>query len=116
VLLTNVVWTDEPESWITVFDVNPVPVTTIVTADEPTGTSLGETDVIARGVATGVVLPPAVVDPEVAGDEPHPESRVAKTQKDTTRRMTPRGATEQIFIESEDYRTPGSRTSENCAM
>jgi len=47
VLLMNVVWTLTPESWITEFGVNPVPVTSIVTADEPTGTSLGVTDAMA---------------------------------------------------------------------
>jgi hypothetical protein len=79
----NVVGTLTPESWITEFGVNPVPVTSIVTADEPTGTSLGVTDAIASGAA----LPPAPeAVPELAGAPPHPESRVRRRQKDRTRR------------------------------
>jgi hypothetical protein len=99
-----VVWTLTPESWITVVGVNPVPVTTIVTADEPTGTSLGETDAMASGFA----LPPAPeADPEFAGAAPHPESRVRRRQKDTTRRKKLKGPAEHKFIESADYRNPG---------
>src|SRR5580704_6701831 len=67
-----------PASWITVVGVNPVPVTTIVTADDPTGTSLGETDEMASG-------PAPEVDPELPGAPPHPESRVRRRQKDTRR-------------------------------
>src|ERR1700730_19119061 len=104
----NVVWTLAPESWIIVVGVNPVPVTTIVTADEPTGTSLGVTD----EMASGTTLPPApeaVV--EFAGAAPHPESRVRRRQKDRTRRKKPKGPSRQKFIESEDYRNTGCRAS-----
>jgi hypothetical protein len=108
VLLTNVVYTLAPESWITVVGVNPVPVTTIVTADEPTGTSLGVTDEMASGFA----LPPAPeAVPEFAGAAPHPESRVRRRQKDKTRRKKPRGPARQKFIESADYRNTDSRAS-----
>jgi hypothetical protein len=97
-----------PESWITEFEVNPVPVTTIATADEPTGMSLGETDVIASGVVTGVVLPPTPEDdPEFAGEVPHPESRVTIRQKDTAGRTNPRRPENKLVIESADYRNTG---------
>ena len=87
-LLMYVVATATPESWITVVGINPVPVTTILTAEVPTGTSLGLTD----EMASGFTLPPAPeADPEVAGAEPHPESRVERRQKDTTRRKKPKG-------------------------
>jgi len=84
-----------------------VPVTTIVTADEPTGTSFGETDVMARGVTTGVVLPPTPEDdPEVAGAEAHPESRIRRRQKDAPRRKKPKGLEKKIFmIENGEYPT-----------
>ena len=73
---------------MTVVGVNPVPVTTMVTADEPTGTSLGVTEEMASGFA----LPPAPeAVPEFAGAPPHPDSRVTKRQKDTTRRRNPKG-------------------------
>src|SRR5258708_25249654 len=104
----NVVWTLAPESWITVVGVNPVPVTTIVTADEPTGTSLGVTDEMASGAA----LPPAPeADPEFAGAPPHPESRVRRRQKDTTRRKKLKGPAKQKVIECADYRNTGGRAS-----
>jgi hypothetical protein len=99
-----VVGTDVPESWITELEVNPVPVTTIGTADEPTGMSFGDTDVIARGVVTGVVLPPTPEgDPELAGKVLHPESRMAIRQEDTARRTNPRSPEEQFVIETADY-------------
>jgi hypothetical protein len=102
----NVVWTLAPESWITVVGVNPLPVTTIVTADEPTGTSLGVTDAMASGTA----LPPAPeAVPEFAGAAPHPESRKRRRDKDRTRRKKPKGPARQKFIESADYRNPGWR-------
>jgi hypothetical protein len=100
----NVVGTLAPESWITVVGVNPVPVTTMVTAEEPTGTSLGVTDLMASGVA---VPPTPVADPDVAGAPPHPERRVRKRQKEKTRRKKLKGPAEHKFIESADYRNTG---------
>jgi len=103
--LTNVVGMVVPESWITEFEVNPVPVTTIATEDEPTGMSLGETDVIASGVVIGVVLPPTPEDdPEFTGEVLHPEIKVTIRQKDTARRTNPRGPENTLIIESADYR------------
>jgi hypothetical protein len=111
VLLMNVVGAAVPESWITELDVNPVPVTTIVMADEPTGTSLGETEAMVSGPATGNVLPPEPGDkPGLAGAEPHPESRGAKRQKDTARRK-PKGRDDQLYIENADYPSIASRAS-----
>src|SRR5580658_5411168 len=83
-----------PEIWITVVGVNPVPLTTIVTADEPTGTFLGETDEMASG-------PAPEGDPELTGAPPHPESRVRRRQKDKTRRTKLKGPTALEFISSE---------------
>jgi hypothetical protein len=75
------------------------------TFDEPTGTSLGETEVIASGVVTGVVLPPTPeVEPEVAGDEPQPERRTDRVRTDAVRRKKPKGLATQMFMRSEDYR------------
>jgi hypothetical protein len=103
----KVVETLTPESWITEFGVNPVPVTSIVTADEPTGTSLGVTDAMASGAA----LPPAPeADPEFAGAPPHPEIRVRR-QKNTTRRKELKGQARQKVIESADYRNIRWRAS-----
>jgi hypothetical protein len=66
---------------------------------------LGETDVIASGVVTGVVLPPT--PEEDPGAPPHPESREAKRQKVTTRRRNLRGPRKLVFIECADYRITG---------
>jgi hypothetical protein len=106
VLLMYVVETATPESWITVAGVNPVPVTTIVTADEPTGTSLGVTDLMASGAA---VPPTPEADPEVAGTPPQPERRVRRRQKEKTRRKKLKGPAEHKFIESADYRNTSWR-------
>ena len=105
----NVVGTLAPESWITVVGVNPVPVTTMVTADEPTGTSLGVTDLIASGAA---VPPTPVADPDVAGALPHPERRARRRQKEKTRRKKPKGPAGHEVIESADYRMPCRRARE----
>lgn len=91
VLLIYVVWMGTPESWMTVLEVNPVPVTTIVTADEPTRTFLGETDEIASG-------PPREDDPELTGAPPHPERRARKRQRDKTRRAKLKGPAVLEFI------------------
>jgi hypothetical protein len=89
---------------MTEFDVNPVPETTMDTFVEPTGTSFGETEVIASGVVTGVVLPPTPeVEPEVAGDEPQPTRRDERTIH-TPRRRKPIGRETQMFMRSADYR------------
>jgi hypothetical protein len=80
-----------------VLDVNPVPVTTIVTADEPTGTSFGVTDTMARGVVTGVVLPPALGD---VGVPPQPESSIARRQEEAARPTRPKESKELILIEN----------------
>jgi hypothetical protein len=50
------------------------------------------------------LLPTPEAEPEFAGAAPHPESRVRRRQKDTTRRKKPKGPAKQKFIESEDYR------------
>jgi hypothetical protein len=102
----NVVGTLAPESWTTVVGVNPVPVTTMVTADEPTGTSLGVTDFIASGAA---VPPTPVADPDVAGAPPHPERRVRRRQREKTRRKKLKGPAGHEVIESADYRNPCGR-------
>jgi hypothetical protein len=61
----------------------------MVTADEPTGTSLGVTE----EMASGAMLPPTPeADPEVAGAPPHPDNRVTRErQKNTTRRKKLKG-------------------------
>src|SRR5260370_30396908 len=107
----NVVGTLAPESWITVVGVNPVPVTTSVTADEPAGTSLGVTDEMASGFA----LPPAPeAVPEFAGAAPHPESRITRRQKDRTRRKEPKGPEKWIFIwRAQTIGTPAGGQAKN---
>ena len=109
-LLMNVVGTPVPESWITVVGVNPVPVTTIVTADEPTGTSLGVTYLIASGEA---VPPTPEADPEFVGAPPHPERKVRNRQEEETRRKKLTGPAEHNFIESADSRNPRGRARKN---
>jgi hypothetical protein len=85
----KVVWTLAPESWITEVGVNPVPVTTIVTADEPTGTSLGVTDEMASSAG---LTPTPEADPEFADAPPHPDNRVIRErQKNATRRRKLKG-------------------------
>jgi hypothetical protein len=69
-----------------------VPVTTIVTQDEPTGTFVGDTD----EMASGAELPPPPEE-ESIGAPPHPESRVRRKQKEKTRRTKRKGLTTLKF-------------------
>ena len=82
-----------------------MPVTTIVTAEEPTGTSLGVTD----EMASGATLLPAPEAGEVDGALAHPERRARRRQREKTRRKKLKGPRARDVIESADYRNPGGR-------
>jgi hypothetical protein len=80
----------------------------MVTADEPTGTSLGVTEEMASSAG---VTPTPEADPEVAGAPPHPDNRVTRErQKNATRRRkTQRPSKIDIHMESADDRNPVRR-------